>query len=55
MCATARHSYILTGWFYSLAAILDLFDGMAARRFKQTSAFGAVLDMVVFLAQYRSR
>lgn len=31
---------------YSLGAILDLFDGMAARHFNQSTKFGAVLDMV---------
>lgn len=31
---------------YSLSAILDLFDGMAARKFGQESKFGALLDMV---------
>ena len=38
-------------WHIALAAYiisfsLDLFDGMAARHFKQSSKFGAVLDMV---------
>lgn len=31
---------------YVVSFVLDLFDGMAARRFNQTSKFGAVLDMV---------
>lgn len=31
---------------YSLGAILDLFDGMAARHFNQSTKFGAVFDMV---------
>ena len=31
---------------YIISFSLDLFDGMAARRFNQTSKFGAVLDMV---------
>lgn len=31
---------------YSVGAILDLFDGMAARHFNQESKFGALLDMV---------
>jgi CDP-diacylglycerol--inositol 3-phosphatidyltransferase len=35
--------YILS---YSLSALLDLFDGMAARHFNQVSKLGAVLDMV---------
>lgn len=32
--------------FYSLSQILDMFDGMAARAFKQSTNFGAMLDMV---------
>jgi len=31
---------------YCVSFILDFFDGYAARHFKQTSDFGAVLDMV---------
>lgn len=31
---------------YSTSALLDLFDGMAARAFNQSTKFGAVLDMV---------
>jgi len=31
---------------YGISCLLDAFDGMAARFFKQTSKFGAVLDMV---------
>jgi len=31
---------------YSFGAVLDLFDGMAARHFNQSTKFGAVLDMV---------
>lgn len=31
---------------YVISFTLDLFDGMAARRFNQASKFGAVLDMV---------
>jgi hypothetical protein len=31
---------------YSVSCLLDAFDGMAARALKQTSQFGAVLDMV---------
>lgn len=31
---------------YGLSQILDAFDGMAARYFKQSTRFGAVLDMV---------
>lgn len=32
--------------FYSISMGLDAFDGMAARYFKQTSTFGAQLDML---------
>ena len=43
--------YAFSNWVvfivcYSGGAILDLFDGMAARKFNQCSKFGAVLDMV---------
>ncbi|CAD7928516.1 unnamed protein product [Amoebophrya sp. A120] len=43
--------YAYTDWtlfmgFYFLSAILDAFDGMAARHFNQSSQLGAVLDMV---------
>ncbi|KAH0787208.1 CDP-alcohol phosphatidyltransferase family protein [Histomonas meleagridis] len=31
---------------YALSQILDMFDGMAARRFNQATKFGAMLDMV---------
>lgn len=31
---------------YWLSAFLDVFDGMAARHFNQSTSFGAVLDMV---------
>jgi CDP-diacylglycerol--inositol 3-phosphatidyltransferase len=37
---------ILTMIFYALSQIMDLFDGMAARAFDQSTKFGAVLDMV---------
>ena len=36
-------------WFvylYAISYFLDALDGVAARRFKQESTFGAVLDMV---------
>ncbi len=41
----------LAGWqvclvCYSISFIADAIDGMAARHFKQSSDFGAVLDMV---------
>jgi CDP-diacylglycerol--inositol 3-phosphatidyltransferase len=31
---------------YLLSFILDLFDGLAARKFQQTSTFGGLLDMI---------
>ena len=37
---------ILTLLCYGLSQLLDMFDGMAARKFKQSTNFGAVLDMV---------
>ncbi|KZF20859.1 phosphatidylinositol synthase [Xylona heveae TC161] len=33
--------------FYGLSCILDAFDGAAARRFDQSTQFGAVLDMII--------
>ena len=43
---TYQSSPILTIVFYGLSQLLDMFDGMAARKFNQCSNFGAVLDMV---------
>lgn len=37
---------ILTMVCYGLSQLMDLFDGMAARHFDQSTKFGAVLDMV---------
>ncbi|XP_065918264.1 CDP-diacylglycerol--inositol 3-phosphatidyltransferase-like [Dysidea avara] len=37
---------LYAAFFYLLSNFLDAFDGLAARRFSQTSGFGAVLDMV---------
>lgn len=31
---------------YSISCLLDAFDGFAARKFEQSTKFGAVLDMV---------
>jgi CDP-diacylglycerol--inositol 3-phosphatidyltransferase len=31
---------------YGLSQLFDMFDGMAARKFNQSTDFGAVLDMV---------
>lgn len=33
-------------FLYSISCLLDALDGMAARKFKQSTRFGAVLDMV---------
>lgn len=33
-------------FFYSISCLLDALDGFAARRFNQSTRFGAVLDMV---------
>lgn len=43
---TYRTHPILTLVFYGLSQLFDMFDGMAARKFKQSTNFGAVLDMV---------
>ena len=37
---------LLTVLFLAISEILDAFDGMAARKFNQSTNFGAVLDMV---------
>lgn len=42
----AQESVIIFSICYSLSQILDMFDGMAARAFKQSTNFGAMLDMV---------
>ena len=59
---TYRASPILTVILYGASQGLDAIDGMAARHFKQSTRFGAVLDMVcdrasngVFLAILASR
>ena len=33
-------------FLYSISCLLDALDGMAARKFQQSTRFGAVLDMV---------
>lgn len=43
---TYRDRPILTLLFATLSAVLDAFDGMAARKLNQSTSFGAVLDMV---------
>ena len=45
-CFTYIDKPILTVILYGLSQVLDAFDGMAARHFKQSTRFGAVLDMV---------
>ena len=37
---------LLTVVSYGLSQLMDMFDGMAARYFDQSTKFGAVLDMV---------
>ncbi|KAK9466760.1 CDP-alcohol phosphatidyltransferase-domain-containing protein [Lipomyces arxii] len=33
-------------WLYAISCLLDAFDGAAARKYNQSTKFGAVLDMV---------
>ncbi|SCV04274.1 LAME_0H17150g1_1 [Lachancea meyersii CBS 8951] len=35
-----------TTWIYGISCLLDALDGTMARKYNQTSSFGAVLDMV---------
>ncbi|KAK6636404.1 hypothetical protein RUM43_010065 [Polyplax serrata] len=39
-------NYILATWCYILSALLDAFDGHAARYFNQSTKFGAILDQL---------
>ena len=39
-------SPVLAGTLYLFSGFLDAFDGWAARKFNQSTMFGAVLDMV---------
>nr|ACO10899.1 CDP-diacylglycerol--inositol 3-phosphatidyltransferase [Caligus rogercresseyi] len=41
-----QHFYVLTSLCYGLSAALDMFDGLAARHWAQSSRFGALLDML---------
>ncbi|CAR23288.1 CDP-diacylglycerol--inositol 3-phosphatidyltransferase [Lachancea thermotolerans] len=41
----AKHP-IWTTWIYGISCLLDALDGTMARKYNQTSGFGAVLDMV---------
>jgi CDP-diacylglycerol--glycerol-3-phosphate 3-phosphatidyltransferase/cardiolipin synthase len=43
---TAREANIISMWIFIAAAVTDWFDGYLARRWNQTSAFGAFLDPV---------
>ena len=43
---TYQDSPILTFCLYGLSQFLDMFDGLAARKFNQSTTFGAILDMV---------
>lgn len=42
----AEHAYAPFFVCYALSQILDIFDGQAARKFDQSTRFGAVLDML---------
>lgn len=42
----AHHPLITMGFLYSASCLLDAFDGYYARKFNQSTQFGAVLDMV---------
>ena len=43
---TTRQANILSMWIFIVAAVTDWFDGYLARKWNQTSAFGAFLDPV---------
>jgi cardiolipin synthase len=43
---TAREANIISMWIFIAAAVTDWFDGYLARKWNQTSAFGAFLDPV---------
>jgi CDP-diacylglycerol--inositol 3-phosphatidyltransferase len=42
----SRTNPVATILSYGISQLLDLFDGMAARYFDQSTTFGSVLDMV---------
>ncbi|XP_040570717.1 CDP-diacylglycerol--inositol 3-phosphatidyltransferase-like [Lepeophtheirus salmonis] len=44
--AVMQSHYILCATCYSLSAVLDIVDGLAARKFNQCTQFGALLDML---------
>ncbi|KAL0267116.1 UNVERIFIED_CONTAM: hypothetical protein PYX00_009471 [Menopon gallinae] len=39
-------NYVVASWCYILSALLDAFDGHAARYFNQSTKFGAILDQL---------
>lgn len=39
-------NYVLAVWCYLISALLDAFDGHAARHFNQSTKFGAMLDQL---------
>lgn len=45
--AYSKDHPLLFPFFYGISQSLDAADGMAARKFNQSSKFGAALDMVV--------
>ncbi|KAK9461913.1 CDP-alcohol phosphatidyltransferase-domain-containing protein [Lipomyces oligophaga] len=45
LAVMSMHPKVCT-WLYALSCLLDAFDGMAARKFNQSTRFGAILDMV---------
>ena len=46
MCIRDRGHPVWTTWVYGTSCLLDALDGTMARKYNQTSGFGAVLDMV---------
>ncbi|KAK9473631.1 CDP-alcohol phosphatidyltransferase-domain-containing protein [Dipodascopsis tothii] len=44
--AVMRYHPKVCTWLYSVSCLLDAFDGAAARKYGQSTKFGAVLDMV---------
>lgn len=45
-CMVGSYDPVTSAVMYSVSQLGDLFDGMAARKFNQSTTFGAVLDMV---------
>lgn len=39
-------NYIIATWCYVVSALLDAFDGHAARYYNQSTKFGAILDQL---------